>query len=102
MNNDKYLFSQLLSNKELLQAKFILAQIFNNTEDAVLASKCKRFIKQITHEQRLYIKNYPDCNDDYPDITAVFNPIKSPNFPSPSNEMIRVVKVWIDEFLESE
>lgn len=100
MNNDKYLFSQLHTNKELLQAKFILAQVFNNTEDTVLASKCKRFIKQITHEQRQYIKNYPDCNNDYPDITAVFNPKKSPSFPTPTDEMILAVKVWIDEFLE--
>ena len=102
MSNDKYLFSHLHSNKELLQVKFIVAQVFNNTEDTVLASNCKRFIKQITQEQRQYVENYPDCNNDYPDITAVFNPIKSPNFPAPTEEMVLVVKRWIDEFLEDD
>lgn len=102
MSNEKIIFTQLFTNRELLQAKFIVAQVFNNTEDTVLASNCKRFIKQITQEQRQYIKNYPDCNNDYPDITAVFNPKKSPNFPAPTEEMVLAVKGWIDEFLEDD
>lgn len=102
MSDYKYLFSHLHTNKELLQAKMILAQVFNNTDDTELASKCKRLIKQITNEQRQYVENYPDCNNEYPDITAVFNPIKSPNFPAPTEEMVMVVKGWIEGFLEDD
>lgn len=102
MSKNKYLFCELHTNKELLQAKIILAQVFNNTEDAVLATDCKRLIKQITQEQRQFVENYPDCNDDYPDITAVFNPIKSPNFPAPSEEVLLVVEGWVEEFLNDD